>query len=134
LKTLFATVFAGGLLLAIPAFAATSAPVHDGYLTIGGPKRLQPAAKLRVPISCSVACRTNANTTLTTPHEVVGPDKAKGHLGAGQSRNLVVKLNDAAKQEIEAHPNSRLRVEVFATSNSDGEHAHAIKTFRFTGS
>jgi hypothetical protein len=65
---------------------------------------------------------------------VLGPDKAKGHLGAGQSRTLVIQLNSAAKQDIKAHPNSRLRVEVFATSNSGDEHAHAIKTFRFTGS
>jgi hypothetical protein len=134
LKTLFATVFAGGLLLAIPAFAATSAPVHDGYLTIGGPKKLHPSAKLRVPIGCAVACKTNTKTKLITPVDVLGPDTAKGHLGAGQSRTLVIKLNSAAKDDIEAHPNSRLRVEVFATSNSDGEHAHAIKTFRFTGS
>ena len=134
MKTLFATVFAGGLLLAIPAFAATSAPVHDGYLTIGGPKRLQPSATLKVPISCAVACRTKTTTKLITPVDVLGPDKAKGHLGAGQSRMLIVQLNTAAKQDIKAHPNSRLRVEVFATSNSGGEHAHAIKTFRFTGS
>jgi hypothetical protein len=134
LKTLFATVFAAGLLLAIPAFAATSAPVQDGYLTIGGPKKLHPAAKLRIPIGCSVACRTRAITWLATPTEVLGPDKSRGHLGAGQSRTLVVILNAAAKHDVEAHPNSRLRVEVFATSSSDGRRAHALKRFRFTGS
>ena len=134
MKTLFATVFAAGLLLAIPAFAATSAPVHDGYLTIGGPKRLHPSATLKVPIACAVACRTKTTTKLTTPGDVLGPDKANGHLGAGQSRMLIVQLNTAAKQDIQAHPNSRLRVEVFATSSSSGEHAHAIKTFRFSGS
>jgi hypothetical protein len=135
LKTLFATVIAGGLLLAVvPAFAATSAPVHDGYLTIGGPKRLHASAQLRVPIACSVACKTKTITKLTTPGDVLGPDKAQGHLGAGQTRKLIIKLNTAAKQDISDHPNSRLRVEVFATSSSGDEHAHAIKTFKFSGS
>jgi len=134
MKTLAATVIAGGLLFAVPALAAPSAPVHDGYLTIGGPKRLQPSANLRIPIGCSVACTTKTNTKLTTPTDVLGPDKATGHLAAGDSRSLIVTLNAAAKQDIQAHPNSRLRVEVFATSSGSDEHAYAVKTFRFTGS
>jgi hypothetical protein len=131
-----ATVIAGVLLAAVPAFAqgpSPAAPVTDGFLTIGGPKRLTPHLNLRVPISCAVACQTRASTTLTTPSDVIGPDKAHGHLGAGVSRKLVVTLNDAAKADIDAHPNSRLRVAVTAVSNAGGEKVHAVKTFRFTG-
>jgi hypothetical protein len=134
-KKIAATVIAGVLLSAVPAIAAQtsrSAPASDGFLTIGGPKRLTPQANLRVPIRCAVACKTRAITTLTTPTDTIGPDKAHGQLGAGVSRKLIVTLNDAAKVDIEAHPNSRLRVDVSAVSLGSGEHVHAIKVFRFT--
>ena len=135
MKKIAATVFAGVLLSAVPAIAAQtsrSAPASDGFLTIGGPKRLAPQINLRVPIRCAVACNTNASTTLTTPSDKIGPDKAHGQLGAGASRKLIVTLNDAAKGDIEAHPNSRLKVDVSAVSDSSGEHVHAVKIFRFT--
>jgi hypothetical protein len=134
-KKIAATVFAGVLLSAVPAIGAQtsrSAPATDGFLTIGGPKRLQPQVNLRVPIRCAVDCKTNALTTLTTPSDKIGPDKAHGELGAGVSRKLVVKLNDAAKSDIDAHPNSRLKVDVSAVSDSSGEHVHVVKVFRFT--
>jgi hypothetical protein len=134
-KKIAATVIAGVLLSAVPAIGAQtsrSAPVSDGFLTIGGPKRLTPQTNLRVPIRCAVACKTTAITTLTTPTDRIGPDKAHGQLGAGVSRKLIVTLNDAAKVDIEAHPNSRLRVDVSAVSLGSGEHVHAIKVFRFT--
>ena len=130
-----ATVIAGVLLAAVPALAdqsSSAAPVTDGFLTIGGPKRLAPQANLRVPISCAVACHTRALTTLTTPTDKIGPDKAHGRLGAGVSRKLIVTLNDAAKGDIQAHPNSRLRVAVTATSDGSGDKVHAVKIFRFT--
>jgi hypothetical protein len=133
-KKIAATVIAGVLLSAVPAIAAQtsrSARASDGFLTIRGPNRLEPQANLRVPIRCAVACKTTAVTTLTTPSDKIGPDKAHGQLGAGVSRNLVVTLNDAAKVDIEAHPNSRLRVDVSAVSLGSGEHVHAIKVFRF---
>ncbi len=135
MKKIAATVIAGVLLAAVPAIAkqtSDSAPVTHGFLTIGGPKRLAPQKNLRVPISCAVACKTKALTTLTTPSDKIGPDKAHGHLGAGVSRKLVVTLNDEAKGDIEAHPNSRLRVVVSAVSNDSGEHVHAVKVFQFT--
>jgi hypothetical protein len=134
-KKIAATVIAGVLLAAVPAIAAQtsrSAPVSDGFLTIGGPKRLQPQVNLRVPIRCAVACKTTAFTTLTTPSDKIGPDKAHGQLGAGVSRKLVVTLNDTAKGDIEAHPNSRLRVDVSAVSFGSGEHVHTVKVFQFT--
>lgn len=135
MKKIAATVFAGVLLSAVPAIAAQtsrSAPASDGFLTIGGPKRLQPQANLRVPIRCSVACHTTAKTKLTLPDKVIGPDKATGHLAPGSPKNLIVTLNDSATEEITSHPNSRLRVGVSAVSDSSGEHVHTVKVFQFT--
>ena len=109
-------------------------PVRDGFLTIGGPETLTPAANLRIPIRCSVECSTKAKTKLTLPDKVIGPDTATGHLTAGHPRNLVVTLNDAAAEEIQNHPNSRLRVGVSAVSSATDEEAHAVKVFRFASS
>jgi len=135
LKKFAAMAITGAMLVAVPAIAAETnraAPVRDGFLTIGGPKRLEPKKELRIPITCSVDCRTKAVSKLTTPTDVVGPDKASGHLGAGHSRNLVVTLNDAAYQAIQQHPNSRLKVAVSAVSVDSGDRADAVKVFRFT--
>jgi hypothetical protein len=136
-KKIAAIVIAGTMLAAVPAFAGQtprSAPVQDGFLTIGGPKRLVPRTNLRVPIRCSVDCHVKTTTTLRLPDKVIGPDKAKNHLGAGSPRNLIVTLNDAATQDIISHPNSRLRVGVSAVSDSTGERAHAVKVFQFKSS
>lgn len=136
MKKLAATAFAGALLVAVPAFAAQtsgSAPVRDGFLTIGGPKLLEPQAKLRIPIRCSVDCSTTAKTKLTLPDKVVGPDKATGHLGAGNPRKLIVTLNDSAAETIrESWNESRLRVGVTAFSDRTDKRAHAVKVFNFT--
>ena len=135
MKKIAATVIAGVLLAAVPAIAAQtsrSAPASDGFLTIGGPKRLQPQANLRVPIRCSVACNTTAKTRLTLPDKVIGPDKANGHLAPRSPKNLIVTLNDSATEEITSHPNSRLRVSVSAVSDSSGEQVHTVKVFQFT--
>jgi hypothetical protein len=135
LKKYAATVIAGVLVAAVPAIAeqaSRSAPVTDGFLTIGGPKRLAPQANLRVPIRCSVGCNTTAKTKLTLPDKVVGPDKATGHLAPGSPKNLIVTLNDSATEQITSHPNSRLRVSVTAISDSSGEHVRAVKIFQFT--
>ena len=135
MKKLAAMAIAGAMLATVPAVAAQSsaAPVSDGFLTIGGPKRLAPSANLRIPISCAVACDTTAVTKLVTPTDVVGPDKATGHLGAGHTRKLVIKLNDAATDDIKSHPNSRLRVAVKAVDSVSDESARAVKVFRFRG-
>jgi hypothetical protein len=135
MKKFAATLIAGVLFAAVPANAeqtSRSAPATDGFLTIGGPKRLQPQANLRVPIRCSVACNTTAKTTLTLPEKVIGPDKATGHLAPGSPKNLIVTLNDSATEEITNHPNSRLRVGVSAVSDSSGEQVHTVKVFQFT--
>ena len=135
MKKIAATVITGVLLAAVPAIAAQtsrSAPATDGFLTIGGPKRLQPQANLRVPIRCSVACHTTAKTKLTLPDKVIGPDKATGHMAPGNPKNLIVTLNDSATEEITSHPNSRLRVSVSAVSDSSGEQVHTVKVFHFT--
>jgi hypothetical protein len=134
LKKFAATVIAGVLLAAVPAIADQTshwAPVTDGFLTIGGPKRLAPQTNLRVPIRCSVACNTTARTKLTLPDKVIGPDKATGHLAPGSPKNLIVTLNDSATEQITNHPNSRLRVGVSAVSDSSGEHVHTVKVFQF---
>ena len=135
MKKIAATVITGVLLAAVPAIAAQtsrSAPATDGFLTIGGPKRLRPQANLRVPIRCSVACHTTAKTKLTLPDKVIGPDKATGHMAPGNPKNLIVTLNDSATEQITSHPNSRLRVSVSAVSDSSGEHVHTVKVFQFT--
>jgi hypothetical protein len=135
MKKIAATVITGVLLAAVPAIAAQtsrSAPATDGFLTIGGPKRLQPQANLRVPIRCSVACHTTAKTKLTLPDKVIGPDKATGHMAPGNPKNLIVTLNDSATEQITSHPNSRLRVSVSAVSDSSGEQVHTVKVFQFT--
>jgi hypothetical protein len=135
LKKIAAMAIAGAMLAAVPAFAdqtGSSAPVHDGFLTIGGPKRLAPQTNLRVPIRCSVDCRATTTTSLRLPDKVIGPDKASSHLGAGSPRNLIVTLNDSATEQITNHPNSRLRVGVSAVSDSTGARAHAVKVFQFT--
>ncbi|MEK6250873.1 MAG: hypothetical protein AABM43_02820 [Actinomycetota bacterium] len=135
MKKFAATVIAGVLLAAVPAIAdqtSRSAPATDGFLTIGGPKRLAPQTNLRVPIRCSVGCNTTAKTKLTLPDKVIGPDKATGHLAPGSPKNLIVTLNDSATEQITNHPNSRLRVGVTAISDSSGEHVHAVKVFQFT--
>jgi hypothetical protein len=123
------------MLAAVPAVAdqaSRAAPVRDGFLTIGGPKRLVARGVLRVPISCSVDCSTTAKTSLRLPDRSIPPDKADGHLAAGQARKLVVSLNDAATKSIKEHPNaSRMRVDVTAVDTDTDAKVHAVKVFRF---
>jgi hypothetical protein len=129
-KKLAATVIGGVLLAAVPAVAA---PVKDGFLSIRGPDTLTPTATLRVPLRCSVACKTNARTTLKLVGDDVPPSIAKGHLEAGNPKNLIVQLNQNAIDEIIANPDgSRLRVSVYAKSIATGERVKALKVFDFT--
>ncbi|MGH2981307.1 MAG: hypothetical protein ACRDKV_04590 [Solirubrobacterales bacterium] len=138
MKKLAATVIGGVLLSAMPAVADQAdraASKTDEFLTIGGPKRLKARSTLRVPIRCSEGCDTKAWTKLKLPGTRIRPDTAKGHLGPGDSRKLVVKLNDAAAERIEKHPRaSRLRVKVTAESSADGDRARVVKNFRFRAS
>jgi hypothetical protein len=124
------------MLAAVPAFAdqaSRAAPVSEGFLTIGGPKRLTARTVLRVPIRCSVECSTTAKTKLKLPDTEIPPSTATGHLQPGHSRNLVVTLNDAATETIQQYPNhSRMRVGVSAVSSSTDAKAHAVKVFGFT--
>jgi hypothetical protein len=135
LRKIAASVVAAAMLAAVPAAAdqaSRAAPVSDGFLTIGGPKRLVARGVLKVPISCSVDCTTTAKTSLKLPDTSIPPDKADGHLAAGQTRKLVVSLNNAATQSIKQHPNaSRMRVDVSAVSTDTDDKVHAVKTFRF---
>jgi hypothetical protein len=129
-KKLAATVIGGVLLAAVPAVAA---PVKDGFLSIRGPDTLTPTATLRVPLRCSVECETNARTTLKLVGDDVPPSIAKGHLEAGNPKNLIVELNKNAIDEITANPDgSRLRVSVYAKSTATGERVKALKVFDFT--
>jgi hypothetical protein len=140
LKKLLATAAAGTMLASVPALAQEGhqgghAAVTDSFLTIGGPKRLQPRATLRVPIRCSEACDTTAKTKLTIPGTTIPPDNASGHLAPDDPKNLVVNLNQAATKSIKKHPNaSRLRVSVEAESSITGERADAVKVFKFKSS
>jgi hypothetical protein len=131
LKRIAASIVAAAMLAAVPAAAdqvSRSAPVRDGFLTVGGPEALTPSPNLRIPIRCSVECRTTAKTKLVTPTNVVGPDTARGHLTPGHPRKLI------ATQDItENYSASRLRVGVRAVSSSSGAEAHAVKIFTFTG-
>jgi hypothetical protein len=136
LKKIAASVAAAAMLAAVPAFAdqtSRAAPVTDGFLTIGGPKRLVARGVLKVPIRCSVECSTTAKTSLRLPDTSIPPDKVDGHLTAGHARKLVVSLNDAATESIQAHPNaSRMKVDVSAVSDDSDAKVHAVKVFRFT--
>lgn len=123
---------------AVPALAdeghagSRAAAVTDDFLTIGGPKRLQPRATLRVPIRCSVGCDTTAKTKLQLPGSTIPPDIAKGHLAPGDPKNLIVTLNQSATETIKEHPNtSRLRVSVTAENSTTGERVQAVKVFKF---
>jgi hypothetical protein len=125
------------MLAAVPAFAyggneGAHAAVTDGFLTIGGPKRLAPRATLRVPIRCSEGCDTTARTKLKLPGKSIPPDIASGHLAPNDPKKLVVSLNKAASESIKEHPNaSRLQVSVTAESSTTGERVRAVKVFKF---
>lgn len=128
MKKLVATMIGGFLLIAVPAFAG---PVSEKFLTIGGPDRLAPSAKIKVPIRCSVGCDTAARTKLKIPGSTIAPDVAKGHLAPGEPKRLIVNLNDSATETIKERPNaSSLRVTVTATSNS-GERVKANRVYEF---
>jgi hypothetical protein len=132
---LAATVLGGILLAAAPAIAAQSsgAPVREGFLSIGGPRLLEPRATLRIPIRCSVECQSTARTKLKLPDSDIEPSKAKGHLAPGKPRNLIVNLNDYALDVLhEQYQLSRLRVSVRATSDNSGDQVRAVKVFGFT--
>jgi hypothetical protein len=135
LKKLAAFVLGGLLLTAVPAIAdqaSRAAPVSEGFLTIGGPKRLEPQATLRVPIRCSVECSTRARSKLHLPDTEIPPSTATGHLLPGKPRNLIVTLNEAATETIRTQSaESRLRVGVTAVDESSDERVHAVKVFKF---
>jgi hypothetical protein len=129
-KKIVAAALGAALIVAVPAVAA---PVKDGFLSIRGPETLTPSATLRVPLRCSVECKTKARTTLKLVGDDVPPSIAKGHLQAGDPKNLIVQLNQNAIDEINAQPDgSRLRVSVWAKSTETGERVHALKVFEFT--
>jgi hypothetical protein len=112
------------LIAAVPAGAD---PVKDGFLSIRGPDTLTPSKVLRVPLRCSVECKTTARTTLKLTGPDVPPSIAKGHLQPGHSKNLVVQLNKNAIDEISSKPDgSRLRVAVIAKSTESGVKAHEL--------
>jgi hypothetical protein len=129
-KGILATAIGAILIAAVPAVAQ---PVKKDFLSIRGPDTLTPAATLRVPLRCSVECKTTTRTTLKLVGDDVPPSIAKGHLQAGDSKNLIVELNQNAIDEITAQPDgSRLRVSVYAKSIATGERVKALKVFNFT--
>jgi hypothetical protein len=129
-KRILASAFGALLIAAVPAMAQ---PVKKDFLSIRGPDTLTPAATLRVPLRCSVECKTSARTTLKLAGDDVPPSIAKGHLQAGDPKNLIVELNKNAIDEISANPDgSRLRVTVYAKSTATGKRVKALKVFDFT--
>jgi hypothetical protein len=131
-KGIVATALGALLIAAVPAVAQ---PVKDGFLSIRGPDTLTPSAVLRVPLRCSVECKTKTRTTLKLVGDDVPPSLAQGHLQAGDPKNLIVQLNQNAIDEINASPDtSRLRVSVYAKSTDTGKRASAVKVFGFTAS
>ena len=131
-KRVLAMALGAMLIAAIPAVAQ---PVKKDFLSIRGPDVLTPAATLRVPLRCSVECKTRTRTTLKLVGDDVPPSLAKGHLQAGDPKNLVVQLNKNAIDEINAQPDaSRLRVSVYAKSTETGKRVKALKVFDFTAS
>jgi hypothetical protein len=129
-KKILATAIGATLIAAVPALAA---PVKDGFLAIRGPETLTPAPTLRVPLRCSLECRTKARTTLHLVGDDVPPSIAKGHLQPGDPKNLIIQLNQNAVDEISAAPDSsHLRVSVSATSTETDKRVHAVKVFDFT--
>ena len=117
------------LVAAIPAMAQ---PVKRDFLSIRGPDALTPTATLRVPLRCSVECKTKTRTTLKLAGDDVPPSLAEGHLQAGDPKNLIVQLNKNAINEINANPDaSRLRVSVYAKSTETGKRVKALKVFDF---
>ena len=120
----------GALLIA--AIPAAAQPVKKDVLSIRGPDVLTATATLRVPLRCSVECKTRTRTTLKLSGDDVPPSLAKGHLQAGDPKNLIVQLNQNAIDEINANPaGSRLRVSVYAKSTATGERVKALKVFDF---
>ncbi len=130
MKKLAAMVIGAILIAAVPAIAA---PVKKDFLSIRGPDTLKPTATLRVPLRCSVECKTRARTTLKLVGDDVPPSIAKGHLQAGDPKNLIVQLNQNAIDEIAARPDgSHLRVAVYAKSTATGKRVKTVKVFDFT--
>ena len=129
-KRIIAAAIGATLIAAVPASAD---PVRDGFLSIRGPDTLTLTPTLRIPLRCSVECKTRARTTLKLVGDDVPPSIAAGHLQAGDPKNLIVQLNHNAIDEITANPDgSRLRVSVSAKSTDTGKRVKAIKVFDFT--
>lgn len=131
MKTLAAIAVSGALVAAVPAGAA---PVKDHFLSIRGPDTLEVTKTLRIPIRCSVDCKTKARTILKLPGDDIPPSIATAHLQGGKPRNLVVTLNQNAIDEIVGTPGgSRLRVAVHAKNSHTGKRVRALKVFEFSG-
>jgi hypothetical protein len=123
---------------ALAAFAAPArapdrgATASAGFVTIGGPKKLQARKKLRVPIRCPMVCNVKATWTLVVPGPNVGPNTITGTLDPAAPRDLVITLNGPGVSFLKAHlGSSKLKVKVRAMDPATGAVAFAHKTFGF---
>lgn len=116
-----------------PAIAGQdTATVSAGFVHIRGPEKLKPRKRLEIPIRCSVDCHIKVTTRLVLPGPNVGPTVTTGDLSPTAPRNLILTLNDLARDSLRKHFDSaRLKVRVSAVDIASGASASDRKTFRF---
>ena len=69
---------------------------------------------------------------LKLPGDDIPPGIAGDRLRPGKTRNVIVRLDRNAVDEVRAAPEgSRLRVSARAKSRASGERVHVVKVFRF---
>jgi hypothetical protein len=111
---------------------ARGATASAGFVTIGGPKKLQARKKLRAPIRCPMICDVKATWTLVVPGPNVGPQTITGRLDPAAPRDLVIKLTGPGVSFLKTHiGSSKLKVKVRAMDPTTGAVAFDRKTFGF---
>lgn len=109
-----------------------TATVSAGFVAVKGPEKLKPRKRLQIPIRCSVDCHVKVTTRLVLPGTNVGPTVTTGDLSPTAPRNLIITLNDRARDSLREHFDAaRLRVRVRAVDLVSGASALDRKKFRF---
>jgi hypothetical protein len=127
-RALVGTIVAAMLFSAAVAGATT---VINGFLAIGGPKKLKVVKKLKIPVACAVECDILASSTLKIPgHKFTA--STSGHLQPSVPKVIPLKLIGDTAPVIRDHlGGSKLIVRVTATDSSTGQQVNAHKTFGF---
>jgi hypothetical protein len=114
------------------AAVAGATTVINGFLAIGGPKKLKVAKKLKIPVACQVDCDIVARSTLKLPGPNLGPVSSSGHIQPSASKVIILTLNGPAKAALkDGFKSSKLIVRVTATDSSTGQQVNANKSFKF---